>query len=237
MLKRIGFFGFDLPSLRHMTQAGGKLDTATILEFHRVLANHNQQFHVMYGQTEATARISCLPPKDLPRKAGSVGFAIPGGKIDIRSEKGDNLGRCVTGEVVYTGPNVMMGYAICREDLSRGDEHGGVLYTSDIGYLDREGYLYITGRNKRIAKVFGKRVNLDEVEDRLLRYGPTAAVSGEEKIILYCEHGSPEELKRYKKELVEEFTLHPTSFVIRRIDKLPTTPRGKVSYKELEEWD
>lgn len=223
MLRRIGFEGFDLPTLRAMTQAGGRLDDATILRFHRLLAARGQQLHVMYGQTEATARICCMPPGELADRIGSVGPAIAGGRLRIEN-----------GEVVYSGPNVMLGYATSREGLGRGDELEGTLYTGDVGFLDGDGYLTLIGRNKRFAKVFGLRVNLEEIEDRLRSYGPTAAIAGEDRVVLFCEYGDLEELERHRRRLIDELTLHPTSLELRRIDRIPVSVRGKVDYGELE---
>ena len=94
--------------------------------------------------------LAILPAERLPEKVGSVGFAIPGGSVAIDD-----------GEIVYRGPNVMMGYAECRADLALGDTQGGTLRTGDLGHIDEDGCLWITGRIKREAKLFGLRVNLD----------------------------------------------------------------------------
>ncbi|MCP4895422.1 MAG: AMP-binding protein [bacterium] len=223
MLRRIGFEKFELSSLQGMTQAGGKLDDETILWFHEVLSARNQSLNIMYGQTEATARISCLPADALPTSVGSVGPAIPDGSLMIEQ-----------GEVVYRGPNVMMGYATCRDDLALGDELHGTLHTGDLGTLAANGFLTISGRNKRFAKVFGLRVNLEELEDRLRHHGPTAAAAAEDRIVLFCEHGTADDMESYRRRLLEELALHPTAVEVRRIDKLPTTSRGKIDYGELE---
>jgi long-subunit acyl-CoA synthetase (AMP-forming) len=98
------------------------------------------RFFVMYGQTEATARIAYVPPDRLSEKPDSIGIAIPGGDLRIAEEA----------ELVYEGPNVMMGYATCREDLKKPDEMHGVLYTGDLGYCDDEGFFYVTGRLRKL---------------------------------------------------------------------------------------
>src|SRR5208283_5186684 len=116
----------------------------------------------MYGQTEATARIAILPAGEFERKKGSAGCAIPGGRLSIERQDGTMAEIGGEGEIIYRGPNVMMGYAERPEDLALGDDLRGVLPTGDLGYLDDEGYLFVTGRNKRIGKLFGLRVNLDE---------------------------------------------------------------------------
>src|SRR5664279_1985389 len=125
------------------------------------------KFFVMYGQTEATARISYVPFEQLGNKVGSVGIAIPYGSVTVDEP---------TGELVYRGPNVMMGYAECREDLAKGDELQGVLRTGDLARQDADGYFYITGRLKRFLKLFGKRFSLDEME-KILSHRVEASVA------------------------------------------------------------
>lgn len=121
----------------------------------------------MYGQTEATARMAVLPPERLADKLGSAGLALPGGRLEADDD----------GEILYHGPNVMMGYADTADDLSRGDDLGGVLRTGDLGRVDPDGFLHITGRLKRMAKIFGIRVNLDDVERMLRGSGPVAVTA------------------------------------------------------------
>ena len=185
VLERIGFDQFELPSLRTMTQAGGKLDDGRVGRFHRLMAARGGRFFVMYGQTEATARIAVLPSDSLPAKLGSAGRAIAGGRLEIEVDGVSAEHARVTGEIVYSGPNVMMGYATGRADLSRGDEMCGTLHTGDLGYLDEDGCLYISGRTKRISKVSGYRVDLYEVEARLAPNGPTAVVAAPQPVFTW----------------------------------------------------
>ena len=233
LLERIGFDRFDLPSLRTMTQAGGKLDPGRIDRFHSLMAGRNGRFFVMYGQTEATARIAILPSDSLPGKLGSAGRAIPGGRIEIEVDGVVAERPGEKGEVVYNGPNVMMGYATGRADLARGDELVGRLRTGDLGYLDADGYLYVNGRTKRISKVCGYRVDLDEVEARLAANGPTAVVGSDEVIVVYCEYGDEESLQRLRLELSRALSLHNSAIEFRRVDALPRASSGKVDYPAL----
>jgi acyl-coenzyme A synthetase/AMP-(fatty) acid ligase len=234
VLERIGFDRFELPSLKAMTQAGGKLDIGRVEQFHRLMSGRGGRFLVMYGQTEATARIAVLPSDSLPLKLGSAGRAIPGGRLEIEVDGRPVEGPGVTGEIVYSGPNVMMGYATAREDLSRGDELGGRLHTGDLGYLDADGYLFINGRTKRISKVSGYRVDLDEVEARLAANGSTAVVGTDEVIVVFCEYGDADSLQLLRMELSRTLSLHHSAIQFRRVDALPRTSSGKIDYAGLE---
>jgi len=233
ILKRLDVDKLNLPTLRVMTQAGGRLHKDLVAHFHQVMAARNGRFYVMYGQTEATARIAILPSQFLPEKLGSAGVAIPGGSLAIRID-----GRLTTepnqpGELVYSGPNVMMGYANGREDLSLGDALGGTLETGDSAHLDEQGFIFFEGRMKRDAKVFGLRVNLDEVENLLRAYGPTAVVAGSENLLIYCEYGEAEDFARYRQDLAAKLRVHHSAFKFLRVEQIPTTPSGKINYPAL----
>ena len=155
----------DLPYLRTMTQAGGKLSPELHREFAKYAQENGKHFVVMYGQTEATARMGYLPWKKAIEKYGSMGIAIPGGKLWLKDIQGNKIIQPdIIGELVYEGKNVTLGYAICKEDLKKEDERYGVLETGDMAKMDEEGYFYIVGRKKRFLKIFGNRVNLDETE-------------------------------------------------------------------------
>ena len=234
MLRRLDIDKLPAQSILAMTQAGGKLDANAVSHFHSKMAARNGTFWVMYGQTEATARISILPAARLPEKLGSAGIAIPGGKLSILTEEGPATRPGVIGELVYTGPNVMMGYGLDRADLAKGDELAGTLRTGDRASLDAEGYVHIVGRAQRDAKVFGLRINLDDVEALLKVHGPAAVVSGPEKLIAYCEFGTAAELQHLRGELSAQLRLHPSALDFRRIDRLPTSGSGKIDYAKLE---
>ncbi|MGW4473975.1 AMP-binding protein [Nonomuraea sp. NPDC004354] len=219
MLRRLRFDPAAHPALTTLTQAGGRLRPELVAEF----ATKVDRFFVMYGQTEATARIAVLPPERLPDKLGSAGVALPGGALGVEN-----------GEIVYRGPNVMMGYATSAADLARGDDLGGVLRTGDLGYVDEEGFLFVTGRVKRIAKVYGVRVNLDDVERLLRDCGPVAATGGDDRVTVWTEgldRGAREALAR---RLAGELRLHWSGFDVREVDRLPLLATGKIDYRALE---
>lgn len=221
MLDRLGLDQLNVPSIRTLTQAGGKLNATLIRKFHEAMCARNGRFFTMYGQTEATARIAILPPEYLPDKAGSVGFAIPGGEIRIDG-----------GEIVYRGPNVMLGYAECRADLCHGDVLGGTLRTGDMGELDEHGLLYVTGRLKREAKLFGLRVNLDEIEGMVRIHGPAAIVGSADRLSIYCEFEETL-FPACRDELASKLRIHAQAFEFRRIDRIPTHASGKIDYGAL----
>jgi len=220
MLRRLRFDPAKYPALRSLTQAGGRLRTDLVTDFAQRMAAVGGRLYVMYGQTEAGPRMATLPPARLDEKLGSVGVALPGGSFEI-----------IDDEVVYRGPNVMMGYADTAADLAKGDEMGGVLHTGDLGRLDDEGFLFITGRAKRMGKVFGVRINLDDVEKNF----PVAAVtSDDDKLHVFAEGISEDEARGLRTKITEWLGTHFSGVVVRSIESLPLLPNGKVDYRALE---
>lgn len=219
LLHKLRFAPEDHPSLRAMTQSGGTPRTELILHF----AARIDRFYKMYGTTEAAPRMTVLPPDQLVEKASSVGPAVPGGQVSIEDD-----------EIVYRGQNVMMGYAEHAGDLARGDDMGGVLHVGDLGRLDEESYLYVTGRMKRLAKVFGVRINLDDVERMLLDLGPVAATIGDDKIVIWAEGADASSCSSLAKRLGTQMQLHWSGFDVRGVDRLPLLRTGKIDYRTLE---
>ena len=133
-------------------------------EFADICVGKGIEFYVMYGQTEATARISYLPCEYAQTKVGSVGIPIPGGKMWLEDSEGNQIDSAgVAGELVYQGDNVTLGYAEDYLDLAKGDENNGLLRTGDIAKYDDDGFFTIVGRAKRFLKMYGNRINLDEI--------------------------------------------------------------------------
>ena len=214
----------DFPSLKTLTQAGGRLSPERIEQVAKISARRGWRFFVMYGQTEATARIAYVPAERLHDKIGSVGVAIPGGTLALDPE---------TGELLYSGPNVMLGYAQSRADLSKGDERKGQLRTGDLARSDEEGYFYITGRLKRFLKIFGKRFGLDEMESLIgQRLGQVVACFGQDDHLCVAIEGGSNE-QAVLQILKETLKIHPSAFRIRALDALPRTANGKLDYNAL----
>ncbi len=235
MLEKLRFFRMDLPSLRYMTQAGGKLTPELHKKFAEYADNSGKKFIVMYGQCEATARMGYLPADKSLEKCGSMGIAIPGGRFQLIDGEGKAITEPdVTGELVYEGPNVTMGYAECGEDLIKGDERGGILRTGDMAKFDGEGYYYIVGRKKRFLKIYGNRVNLDEI-DRMIKAGfdniDVASAGKDDHLYIFLTN---ESLANDVREFVVEKTqLNPAAFRTIIIDEIPKNDSGKTLYKEL----
>ncbi|MEU8262554.1 AMP-binding protein [Micromonospora sp. NPDC048999] len=235
MLHRIRWSPAKYPSLRTLTQAGGKLRDEVILAYHEKISAVGGRFHVMWGCTEAGPRMSTLPADALPARVGSVGPALSGGSFAVLNADGaETVEPGVVGEVVYRGPNVMMGYAENSADLSRGDEQGGVLRTGDLGHLDEDGFVWLRGRLKRFGKIFGIRVNLHDIEEMARDQGPVVAVSGPDKVVLFVEGVEADECRALAGRLAERLKLHRSGFDVRTIERLPQLPNGKIDYRSLE---
>jgi long-chain acyl-CoA synthetase len=234
ILKKLRFFRMNLPSLKTLTQAGGKLNNELNKEFSEFSRQSSKRFFVMYGQTEATARMSYLPPAFNLEKLGSMGIAIPGGEFSLIDETSTVInGHDIVGELVYKGKNVSLGYAESLQDLSKEDENKGVLITGDMAKKDSDNFYYIVGRKKRFIKIYGNRVNLDETERMLKNIVSDCACTGkDDHLVIYIT-----EKKRSAE--VEEFLLSKTkinhsAFSIRHIDEIPKNSSGKTIYSILE---
>ena len=238
MLERLRFFKMELPSLRYMTQAGGKLTPELHKKFAEYTEQKNVKFIVMYGQCEATARMGYLPAEKSLEKYGSMGIAIPGGKFKLIDVNGNDITEPhVTGELVYYGSNVTLGYAECGQDLIKGDERFGELCTGDMAQFDEDGYYYIVGRKKRFLKIYGNRVNLDEV-DRMIKtkfdnIDVASAGIDDHMYIFVTEERYANDVVKF---VVEKTGLNPAAFQSIVIDSIPKNDAGKTLYKELTKY-
>lgn len=237
MLDKLRFFRMKLPSLRTMTQAGGKILPELHEKFAKYAEENGKEFVVMYGQCEATARMGYLPPEKAVEKKGSMGIAIPGGKFSLIDAEGKKITEpYTTGELVYEGKNVTLGYAERGEDLILGDERHGRLETGDMAQYDDDGYYYIVGRKKRFLKIYGNRVNLDEV-DRMIKgeFGIDAASAGvDDHMYIFLTDGSLSE--QVREFVIKKTKLNPAAFQVKVIDEIPKNDAGKTLYKELTKY-
>lgn len=232
-LARFGL-GVVPTSVRTFTQAGGALDLRFQRKIHEQARARAAGFFVMYGQTEAAPRITTLPREAFEAKAGSVGVALEGGSLAILTDDGHPARPGESGHVIYSGRNVMMGYATCRSDIARPDEQLGRLETGDLGYMDEDGYLFLTGRSKRISKIFGLRISLDEIETRLAEIGPCAALDAQERILIFHE-ADASDMRTRLSALAEALGLPSAAFNARVVESLPRKASGKLDYGALKE--
>ncbi len=237
MLYKLRFFRMNHTCLRTMTQAGGKLTPELHEKFACYAKEKGIKFIVMYGQCEATARMGYLPADKAVEKKGSMGIAIPGGKFKLIDDIGTEISQPnMTGELVYEGSNVTLGYAERGEDLIKGDERHGVLKTGDMAKRDEDGFYYIVGRKKRFLKIYGNRVNLDEM-DRLIKgkyeIEVTCAGIDDRMYIFITDDCLAGEVKEYVSKTTK---LNPSAFKVIVLDDIPKNDSGKILYSELEKY-
>ncbi|MCR4818818.1 MAG: AMP-binding protein [Fretibacterium sp.] len=237
MLDKMRFQRMSLPTLRTMTQAGGKLTPELHRKFAQYALDSGKKFIVMYGQTEASPRMGYLPADKALEKYGAMGIPIPGGKFRLLDEERQEIkSPHVTGELVYEGKNVTLGYAECGEDLAKGDERHGVLATGDMAKFDEDGYYTIVGRKKRFLKIYGNRVNLDEI-DRMVReqIGIECASAGtDDRMFLFItEACRAEDVRNF---VSRRTRLNPSAFQVIALDEIPKNDSGKVLFRELEKY-
>jgi len=227
-LRRLRIQPTDSPALRTLTQAGGHLRAELAEYFHEAALRRQGRLFVMYGQTEATARMAYVPPEQLAEKPGTIGRAIPGGKLWLEPVANEPA----LHELHYRGPNVMLGYAAGPADLARGDEQGGLLATGDLAECDGDGFFRITGRLSRFAKLLGKRVNLASVETEIeSRFSAKAAVvEGGDELKVFVESGDPEAIRGHLRQLLG---VPPMAVTVVALGQLPRLASGKVDYQAL----
>jgi acyl-coenzyme A synthetase/AMP-(fatty) acid ligase len=236
ILLKLRFGRIEMPSVKTLTQAGGRLDPKKMEQVQKICNEKGIKFFPMYGQTEATARIAYLAPEEIEAKLGSIGKAIPGGQLWLEDENGEFINTTgKIGELVYAGPNVSMGYAECPEDLALGDVNRGVLRTGDLARKDEEGYFFIEGRRHRFLKIFGIRVSLDAVEEIAASKSWKCAVLGvDDRLVLFVESQQLDPIA-LKAEMAETLGIHPSAVQVRVLPELPRLHTGKVDYQCLSQ--
>ncbi len=227
MLLRTGTLKGDLPALNTLTQAGGRLDERLASQVAQLSRDKGWRFFMMYGQTEATARISYVPFDRLEEKLGSIGWAIPGGHLDLDG---------ATSELVYSGPNVMLGYALRQQDLALGNVLGGVLRTGDLAERDADGCFRIVGRLNRFIKLTGNRMGLDDLEGQLQQhFALPIMVSGrDERLVVWMEGASEDLVDAARKWLNTQYGVHHSLVRLRAVEQLPLLNTGKRDYQALK---
>ena len=215
ILKKIKFEKFNLDSIKYITQAGGKLDENLLKYFGKICKEKSIKFHVMYGQTEASPRMSILNWNMFYKKLNSVGHPLENYKIKIISKNGQSK-KNKKGEIVFYGDNVCLGYAKNSSDLKKGDINKKKLFTGDIGYQDKDKYLYIVGRKTKFIKFFGKRLDLKQIENFLYSKGfkvRCLVVDKFLKLNLYNRQSLESEIKI---NLKEKFNINQNFIIINK---------------------
>jgi hypothetical protein len=223
--QRIRLEGY--PQLEYLTQAGGKLGEHQVLALAEACGQLGRKFFVMYGQTEAAPRIAYVPPDRIASHPTCIGVPVPGGKLVIRDEAGHEITQTdESGELFYSGPNVMMGYALSPDDLAT-DETPSELATGDLGALNSDGLYYIVGRRSRFLKLFGNRISLDQIEAFFASQGDEVVCTGDDDCLIAVTTGSADRLAFVEDSLQHEFHIPHHAFIVSRVAEIPRLSNGK----------
>ena len=229
ILKKMRFFRMKLSSLKFISQGGGKLPDQLYDECLKFTIDNNLKFISTYGQTEGTARMSYLEPTMAKIKKGSIGKAIPNGVLSIIDNEGlESFEGEASGELVYRGPNVTLGYANKQEDLSLGDERNNFLCTGDLVKRDADGYYFIIGRKSRFLKLYGIRVALDDIEKLVKTKFDVDCVCGGNDQKMRVLITKSDLLKQISDFIIEKTGLFYKSIDVEFIDEIPRNETGKV---------
>ncbi|MFD3757596.1 AMP-binding protein [Streptomyces sp. NPDC058622] len=233
LLDRVGFAAMELPHLRYVTQAGGRLAPDRVRRYAALGRAAGWKLFVMYGQTEATARMAYLPPHLAETHPEAAGIPIPGGSFRLQPLP-DSPGED-TGELVYSGPNVMLGYAHAPDDLALG-RTVHELHTGDIARGTPEGLYEIVGRRTRFAKILGLRIDPGQVEAMLARHGVSALCTGDDEALRVAAVGSHDsDARRIARRVARDCGLPARAVHVRILTALPRLPTGKPDYRAVRE--
>ena len=223
---------FKRKSFRFFTQAGGHLDQKVKKKYLEFCMQNKKDIFIMYGQTEASPRISYFPLNLFSDKINSIGKSIPNGRIFLKD--GDTIlnNDLQEGELCYEGDNIFIGYANSYKELSK-VQVIKVLYTGDIAYRDVDGFYFITGRKSRFTKIDGKRISLDSIQNELINTleKEVICVEKSDKILIVSE----EEIiiNDDFKELMKKFNIRKSNYEIIRIESFPRNSSGKIMYNNI----
>jgi len=233
ILIKLGLKKKNLSYLKFFTQAREKLDKIKARDILKFCLKEKKQFYIIYGQTEASPRMSYFNLVDFQEKIGSIGKPIPGGNFYLIDERGNKIKQTnVIGELVFKGKNVSVGYAYSGKDLSKYDKNKKELKTGDLAFYDRDKFYYLTGRKNRIIKLFGNRFNLDEIEGKFLRQKITlACINENESLIVFVENKYPK--NKIINKIHKILKINYIKIKIKKLRKIPRLNNGKINYKKL----
>ncbi|CAM5587362.1 AMP-binding protein (plasmid) [Streptomyces viridifaciens] len=224
-----------VPTLRAVTVSGARTSATLAKSIHEQAERIGFQFFKMYGQTEATARISVLQHEDLPARPDSVGRVVPGSTVVIEGDDGGQVPDGTEGHIIYRGPNAMQGYADSAADLSRPDEMAGTVDTRDLGFM-ADGFLHVTGRTGRFVKPGGRRLELDVVEELFSEVASSAVVgTDDERAHVFVEGGPLPAIEEVRSGILRQGRVGPDDLRIHFVASLPRRLNGKVDYRALYE--
>lgn len=231
LLERAGFADRHVPSVRALTQAGGRMAPERVRAFAELGQRRGFDLFVMYGATEATARMSVLPPDLALVAPGSIGRPLPGTTFDLAAVEDAEPG---VGELVFAGPNVMMGYAESAAELAAG-RTVEALCTGDLARLRADGLWEVVGRTSRMAKVCGLRLDLDRVERTLAIGGTVTAVAdaGDRIVVGVVDGARPVDADVVRRAAADAAGLAPTGVEVVVLPDLPRLANGKVDHRAL----
>jgi long-chain acyl-CoA synthetase len=235
MLKRIGLKKIFTNNLKYITQAGGNLDKYLTKDIYKICKLKKKDMYIMYGQTEASPRLSYIKNEDIIKNLGSIGKPIDGVKMWIENNNSEKILKPnQLGNIHASGKNIMIGYSNSLKDLKSKKKSIKKINTGDIGYFDKKGFFYITGRSSRIAKIYGNRIDLEDLEIKLKK----------QKINIICSSNNNRLFVFYLKNLNKKnlenkiyniLKLNTVSIEMIKIKKIPLTMNKKINYKKLME--
>jgi long-chain acyl-CoA synthetase len=242
LLGRVNLNDFDLSKLRYLTQAGGAM--APALTDKLMTALPETQIFIMYGQTEASARLTYLPPESICEKRGSIGIAIPDTIIEVRNKQGQVAKPGETGEICAYGNNIMQGY---WRDSEKSEQvlKDGWLYTGDLAHTDSDGYLYIDGRSSDMIKSGANRISPKEIEEVIQELDSVLEVAvvgvpdemlGEIiKAFVVPKNDQNMDKKVIQRHCRQNLAIYKIPKSIEFISELPKTASGKIQKYQLQE--
>ena len=214
-LKKIGFKKKNYPSIKYLTQAGGKMSSSTLEYFQSVSKEKKIKFYTMYGQTEASPRMAILNWKMFLKKNGSIGQPLKNYRIELIDKKKKKIRKPnISGEIVFHGKNVSLGYAKNINDLKKGDVNKKTLFTGDLAFRDKGNYYFIVGRKKNFIKLFGKRFDLKEIKSFLNSEGIKARCYSEDNKLKISLYDNLKKKPYIKKLLSKYLNINPNYILI-----------------------
>lgn len=232
---RLRFQRMELLDMYTFAEGGGKLTDKMFMDMVDYAEKNGKRFIATFGTTETSARLALLDPLEARKRCGSIGKAIPEGRLFLIDDNDNEINEMVAeGELVYEGPNVTMGYATTKEELTAGDDFNGRYATGDMARRDADGFYYIIGRKGRFLKLLGYRVSLDQCE-RLIKteFGISCACTGTDKAMMVYVT-DPSKVEEVASFICDKVHLYKSLVKVQAVDKIPMNENGKVLYRLLD---